>query len=297
MPEGDTILRTARSLHRWLQGRVITGARSQRLRVPPARLVGQTVAGVEARAKHLLVRFRSGDVLHTHMRMTGSWHVYPAGERWRKPGWQARVVLEAGDRVAVCFNAPVVELLSTAEVDQHPSMARLGPDVLVDPFDVDEVRRRAEARPPGLAVGELLLDQSVVSGIGNIYRCEALFVSGVHPQTPRSALDGTALAGLVETASRLMRANLAPASGFDRRFSPPGGPAGPWVYGRGGRPCYRCRATVQTARLGDPPRDVWWCPGCQTDARASAPPPPAPAGPSTGPGAPPRPGPPSWPGG
>lgn len=263
MPEGDTIFRAARSLGVWLEGREITGARSQRARVAAERLVGQRVEKVEARAKHLLIRFTSGDVLHTHMRMTGSWHVYRAGERWRKPGWQARVVLEAGARVAVCFEAPVVELLSAAELDRHRSLSGLGPDVLVDPFDVDEVCRRVARQPADRPVGDLLLDQRIVSGIGNIYRCESLFLAGVHPATPRTALEEPALRALVETASQLMRANLEPAQGFGRRFAPPGGPAGAWVYGRGGRPCYRCRSAVRVERTGDPPRDVWWCPSCQ----------------------------------
>jgi endonuclease VIII len=271
MPEGDTILRAARSLGRWLEGREITAARSQRLKVPADRLVGHTVESVEARAKHLLIRLSSGDVLHTHMRMTGSWHVYRAGERWRKPGWQARVVLEAGDRVAVCFDAPVVELLSPGEVERHPSIARLGPDVLVDPLDTHEVARRAAARPADVPIGDVLLDQRVVSGIGNIYRCESLFLAGLHPATPRSAVEGRTLADLVRTASDLMRANLEPGAGFDRRFAPLGGPRGAWVYGRGGRPCYRCRTPVATAVLGDPPRDVWWCPSCQPAPEAVTP--------------------------
>lgn len=273
MPEGDTIFRTARSLGRWLEGRTITAARSQRLKVPAERLVGQTVDKVEARAKHLLIRFSGGDVLHTHMRMTGSWHVYTAGERWRKPDWQARVVLEAGDRVAVCFDAPVVELLAAGEEDRHPSLAGLGPDVLVDPFDMAEVIGRVHLEPPERPVGDVLLDQRVVSGIGNIYRCESLFVTRLHPETPMSALDDAAVTAVIEAASRLMRANLAPAQGLDRRFGPAGGPSGPCVYGRAGRPCYRCRTPITTARLGDPPRDVWWCPACQ-----QAPPAPGRAG-------------------
>ncbi|HSH58772.1 MAG TPA: DNA-formamidopyrimidine glycosylase family protein [Acidimicrobiales bacterium] len=261
MPEGDTILRTARSLGRWLEARVVTAASSQRAGVDAAKLVGQRVTAVEARAKHLLIRFSSGDVLHTHMRMTGSWHLYPAGQRWRKPGWQARVVLEAGDRVAVCFDAPVVELLRAGDEDRHPSLARLGPDVLVHPLDLAEVRRRAALRPPELSVGELLLDQQVVSGIGNIYRSEALFVRRLNPWTPQQSIGDDGLDELVSTASRLMGANLKPAQGFTRQFGP--GAAGPRVYDRAGRPCRRCRAAIRTDLLGEQARRVWWCPGCQ----------------------------------
>lgn len=262
MPEGDTIFRTARSLRQWIGGRQITGARSQRAKVPAGRLVGQTVEAVEARAKHLLIRLSSGDVVHTHMRMDGSWHVYSAGERWRKPGWQARLVLEAGDRIAVCFEVPVVELLAPGEEARHPSLSRLGPDVLVEPLDLEEIRRRASARPAALPVGVLLLDQQVVSGIGNIYRCESLFARRLDPWTPRAVLTEGQMDELVLTASRLMRSNLQPAQGFGRDFG--GGPDRAWVYGRGGRPCARCRTPIRTGLLGDDARQVWWCPGCQT---------------------------------
>lgn len=261
MPEGDTIFRTARSLRQWIGGREITGARSQRARVAPERLVGRTVEAVEARAKHLLIRLSSGDVVHTHMRMDGSWHVYSFGERWRKPGWQARLVLEAGDRVAVCFEAPVVELLGPGEEARHPALSRLGPDVLVDPLDLGEVRRRASTRPADLPVGVLLLDQQVVSGIGNIYRCESLFARRLHPSVPRSAVPDAELDLLVSTASRLMRSNLEASRGFGRDFG--GGPDRPWVYGRAGRPCARCRTPIEAAMIGEEARQVWWCPACQ----------------------------------
>lgn len=263
MPEGDTIFRAARSLGKWLEGRTITAARSQRLKVPADRLVGRTVESVEAQAKHLLIRFSGGDVLHTHMRMTGSWHLYSAGDRWRKPAWQARVVLEAGDRVAVCFNAPVVELLAQGEEERHPSLSGLGPDILDHPFDMEEVLRRVRRQPPQRAVGDVLLDQRILSGIGNIYRCETLFLTRIHPETSAAALDDAALTALIEQAAALMRANLRPAPGYDRRFGPAGGPSGPLVYGRTGRPCFRCRAAIRTAVTGDGPRDVWWCPTCQ----------------------------------
>jgi endonuclease-8 len=269
MPEGDTILRAARNLDRWLRGREVTGAHTSVAGLPVAKLVGQRVEAVEAQAKHLLVRFSSGSVLHTHMRMTGSWHVYRAGERWRKPEWQARIVLEAGDRLAVCFRAPVVELLAAHGERVHPALSRLGPDVLVEPLDRAEVCRRASRRPADLAIGELLVDQQVVSGIGNIYRCEALFVRGVDPFTPRAALDDDALVALVSTAATLMRGNLEPGQGFAREFGH--GPERPWVYRRTGRPCHRCRRPIRSARLGEGARRVYWCEACQpaTPARVT----------------------------
>jgi len=261
MPEGDTIFRSATNLRRWLEGREVTGAHSPLPGLAVHRLVGATVVAVEARGKHLLVRFSSGLVVHTHMRMTGSWHVYPAGERWRRPTGQARLVLECGERVAVCFNAPVVELLGKGEEPRHRSLARLGPDVLAGDFDVAEVVRRAATRPPATAVGELLLDQQVLAGVGNIYRCESLFAEGVDPWTPLSALGGDDLGRLVERAAGLLRANAAAGTVASRRFG--AGSPGPWVYRRGGRPCRRCGTTIRGGRMGPQARSVYWCPTCQ----------------------------------
>ena len=257
MPEGDTIYRTADTLRRWLGGREITRA-SAAGGVDAARLVGLRVESVEARAKHLLVRFSNGLCLHTHQGMTGAWHVYAAGARWQKPAHQARVVLEAGDRVAVCFSAPVVELLSAEGAGRQHSLAHLGPDVLVEPLDLVEVRRRADFRPTDMSIGELLLDQQVVSGIGNVYRCEALFLCQLHPWSPRSALDVAAFDGVVETASKLMRANVG---GPGRPRDLGRGPGQHWVYGRTGRPCRRCRTLIRSSALAG--RRVYWCPGCQ----------------------------------
>ena len=261
MPEGDTIFRAARSLRQWIGGREITAARSQRARVPPERLVGQTVEAVEARAKHLLIRLSSGEVLHTHMRMTGSWHVYSNGERWRKPGWQARLVLESGDRVAVCFEAPVVELLAPGEEARHPSLSQLGPDVLVEPIDLDEVRRRSSRRSRDTPVGVILLDQQVVSGIGNVYRSEALFACRAHPWAPQSLFSEEEFDKLITAAAMLMKANLDPSLGLRRDFG--GGPGHSWAYGRAGRPCGRCRTFIEAGMIGDEARQVWWCPSCQ----------------------------------
>ena len=264
MPEGDTIFRSAATLHRWLHGRRITGARSRGGAVAVGALVGATVTGAEARGKHLLIRFETNDgpllVLRSHMRMTGSWHVYATGAPWQRPERQATLVLEAGARTAVGFNIPVVELTTERDVSRVPAIASLGPDVLVDPFDLLEARRRAKGSDPGRPIGDLLLDQRVVAGIGNIYRCESLFLCGLHPRTPIQALDAAAFDRLVLEASRLMRANIGAAS-LARGFG--AGLNRPWVYGRSTRPCRRCGTPICSERLGGQARTVYWCPVCQ----------------------------------
>ena len=234
-------------MHKAIAGRQVTGAAS--MRVPAERLVGDEVDAVEARGKHLLIRFAGGLTLHTHMRMTGSWHVYRMGAKWRKPKHLARVVLEFGDRVAVCFSAPVIELLPTKTEWAHPILAGLGPDVMKPPVDVDEVTRRAGEQPLDVPIGDLLLDQQVVAGIGNIWRNEALFVCGVNPATPHVRVD---VAKVVQTAARLMqgRARL----GVTYR---------PQVYNRARRPCPRCGGAIESARMGRHRRTAYWCPRCQ----------------------------------
>lgn len=259
MPEGDTIYRAAATLDRWLTGRVVTAARTTVDRVPAAKLVGDTVEGVEARAKHLLIRFGRGPVLHTHMKMTGSWHVYRSGERWQKPASQARFVLEVEpDRVAVCFNAPVIELLAAKGEQQHRSLTGLGPDVLRPPIDLAEVRRRAATVPAATTIGELLLDQRVVSGIGNIWRCESLFARRLDPFRPHGEVPDDELDAVVLAASELMQRGLEVA---ERRPEP-------HVYGRARRPCKRCRTPIRVVRLGEQARQVYWCPRCQAPAPA-----------------------------
>jgi endonuclease-8 len=253
VPEGDTLFRTAATLHRWLAGREVTAARTRVDGFPAERLVGQRIDAVDAQGKHLLVRLDSGQVLHSHLRMSGSWHVYREGEPWRRPERQARLVLACGDRLAVCFNAPVVELLASRGEAVHPALSKLGPDVLVDPLDVDEIRRRARSLRPQLALGELLLDQRVAAGIGNIYRCEALFLEGRNPWTPQADLTDDDLDRLFTTASRLLKEGTGPDPAWHRRE----------VYKRNGRPCRRCGTLVQARRQGELARVAYWCPRCQ----------------------------------
>lgn len=269
MPEGDTIFRTATNMTKWLAGREVTEARTKVRGLDLQRVVGTTINSIEPRAKHLLIRFSNSLTLHTHMRMTGSWHVYRTGERWQKPQWQAKVEIVCGERLAVCFNAPVVELLLPSEEQRHKSLQGLGPDVLgSDEFDFDDVRRRARTKSPSLEIGVLILDQTVVSGIGNIYRCESLFLDRINPWTPQSEVGDSALDHLVHTAMKLMKRNV---TGDGRRdfggdFTADiagGGPGNPWVYGRAARPCRVCGTPINKGRIGEQARDVFWCPTCQ----------------------------------
>lgn len=262
MPEGDTIFRAADSIRKWIGGRQVTAARTKVRGLQLDRVIGKTVEAVEPKAKHMLIRFDNGLSLHTHMKMTGSWHVYSRGDRWQKPEWQAKIVLECDDRVAVCFNAPVVEMLTPSDERYHVALNGLGPDVLkVETFNLVEVKRRADLRPPEYEVGVVLLDQQIVSGIGNIYRCETLFLERLNPWTARGALTPEKFERMINTAAKLMRNNVAPNGGM-RSFG--NGDGNPWVYGRTGRPCRVCGTLIKTDRMGVQAREIHWCPRCQT---------------------------------
>ena len=264
MPEGDTIARAARTLDGALAGRTLIRFEARRLLAAAPR-PGITIERVDSRGKHLLVHFGDGRVLHTHLQMTGSWHVYQPGARWRKPAHLARVVLEVDDgTVAVCFSAPVVEMLtgdlralgSRSGAGGAAGLATLGPDLCRDDADLDEVVRRLAALDPATEVAVALLDQRVAAGIGNVYKSEVCFACGIDPRTPVAALDDALRRRLFETASAQLRSNLdAPY-----RTTVPGGLA---VYGRAGRSCRRCGGRIRRLRQGAPARSTYWCPTCQ----------------------------------
>lgn len=249
MPEGDTIWRTAERLRSALSGKQIKSSRPDGLK----RLIGSTVTAVDPVGKHLVIRFDNGFALHTHMRMRGLWQVYRPGERWRRPEWQLKALLETDGAVAACFAAPVVELVRNIA----PVLGHLGPDILVDDWAVGDVIKRARALDR-MPVGELLLDQRVTAGIGNVYRCEALWETRINPWTPTADLGDESLAGLLEAARAAMKANLG--GRMRRRF--PGYGRGA-VHGRRGRPCPRCGTLIQMRGIGENPRVVYWCPRCQ----------------------------------
>jgi len=270
MPEGDTIYRTAVVLRAALVGRRITAARAQAqpgLRSVPdlSRLVGATVASVEARGKHLLIGFDAGLTLRTHLRMKGSWHRYRPDEPWRRSPRSASVILETSESVAVAFDTPVAELLTDAGLLRSRALTTLGPDLLSRSFDADEALRRLRERD-GEALGNALLDQRAVAGIGNVYKSEVAFLAGLDPWAPVSSFEDAELLGALRIARRLLQANTRGAARVTTG-SPVRG-EGLWVYGRAGRGCRRCGTPIQVRRQGELARLTYWCPRCQAARRA-----------------------------
>lgn len=265
MPEGDTVWLAAQRLDAALGGHVLTGSD---LRVPSLAtvdLAGTAVREVLPRGKHLLFRLIGGPgdglSLHTHFRMDGTWHLYRPGEPWRGgPQHQVRAILRSHLHVAVGYRLPVLELLRTA--DEDAVVGHLGPDVLGPDWDVDEVLRRLALRPDR-EVGDALLDQTVLAGLGNIYRTEACFLAGVTPFVPVGALTdwGTSARDVVLIGHRLLQANkdrVAQITTADPRRG-----RAHWVFQQ--QRCLRCGSRVLTATTGEPPREriAWWCPTCQ----------------------------------
>lgn len=271
MPEGDTVHRSAQTLSRLLSGQTVREASApgpQNRSAGGTRLVGQTVTTVEARGKHLLVWFGpSGVALHTHLRMAGAWHVYRRGERWRRPSRQARSVLTTAEWVAVCFAAPVCELLTPAEVERHGGLSRLGPDALADTVDLVEARRRLDERGDW-TVGDALLDQRVLAGVGNVYKSEVCHLAGVDPWERIAELDAAKRDALLRTACRLLRINAGPERQPRRTTADPGS-GRLAVYGKAGRACARCGGRIRVARQGRHARLTYWCGTCQGPGSAA----------------------------
>ena len=276
MPEGDTIWRTAARLRPALAGQTLRRFDAPRLQGDRPR-PGVEVEEVEAVGKHLLVHFAGGLSLDTHMRMTGSWHLYRPGERWRKPRHLLRCRLVVPSWEAVCFSAPVVRtyrrdgLAGPLGPGDDP-VAHLGPDLCRTDVDLEEALRRMEEVPePGTTIAEVLLDQTVVAGIGNVYKSEVCFGCGLDPFTPVSDVPPDLRRRLLELAARLLRHNLTTT----RRTTTEGGVGAVAVYGRQRQGCRRCGTPVRMVHHGAQARSTYWCPSCQR--RPGRPSGPAPA--------------------
>jgi endonuclease-8 len=273
MPEGDTIFRAARTLQKALGGQQVTRFES----VFPAvnriaedhPIVGRTVESVVSRGKHILLTFSGDRILHTHMRMNGSWHIYRPGERWQRPAADMRLLVGTERMLAVGFNVPVAELLTASSLARHPQLRSLGSDLTDPAFERADVLTRLRAQGSA-AVGDALLDQRVVAGIGNVLKSEILFVAGVNPFTPAASLGDETANRLIDVALALMKANTRDSAGtlipgIGRRTTRSMNPhTRLWVYGRGGEPCRRCGATIQSRKTGVGARVTFWCPSCQS---------------------------------
>lgn len=264
MPEGDTILMAARALDRALAGHPVVlfeSVLTQITRVAEdQRVIGRTVDSVTARGKHLLIQFSDGLVLHTHMRMNGSWHIYPVGARWRRPHRDMRIVIGTDRAVAVGFNIPVAELLTTRELQRHDSLRALGPDLLADEVDVREVLRRMREhnRDP---IADVLLNQRVAAGIGNVFKSEILFLGRIYPCTPTAQLADEQLDALIAIARKVMAVSVKIGRRTTRSSLNPADRL--WVYGRGGKACFTCGTPIRAKKTGVDARLTYWCPRCQ----------------------------------
>jgi endonuclease-8 len=270
VPEGDTIFRAAVQLRSALVGKHLVELdvrRDPRGRRGPE--PGTEITAVDAAGKHLLVRFADGHVLHTHMQMTGAWHIYRPTERWRRPGHSARVVVRVDDgTTAVCFAAPIVELRREGDARDRPTrssrmLGRIGPDLCGAGVDLDAVMARLELLEPDTELAAALLDQRVAAGIGNVFKSEVCWADRVSPFAAIGELDEPTRRRLYETARNQLTSNLTTA----RRTTYRNGLA---VYRRAGRHCPRCGATVASGR-DRAARTTYWCPACQPAPESGTP--------------------------
>jgi len=290
MPEGDTLFRIASTLRKALFGRTVTRFESllPEIREIDSRMpvAGRTIEAVEPLGKNLLIVLRRLDVaddptlreslpkrepinldllrtdlvLHTHLRMTGSWHIYRPGERWQKPEKYAKVVLHTDAYIAICFSAPVVELMTARETQRHPHLTKLGPDAISDEFDPLEARRRLR-QYADMPIGVAIMKQSAMAGVGNIYKSEVLFIRRINPFGLVRELDDTTLDGLIEESHKLLQQNRGRGE-RQTRFALNSSQR-LWAYGRLNEPCHICGTKMLMRRQGLEGRTTYYCPQCQ----------------------------------
>jgi len=275
MPEGDTIFRTARNIGRALTGKPVTGFRSTFPLLTRFNdntpLVGQTVDQVEARGKWLLIHFSGGGILTSHLLMNGRWHIYRQGERWQAPRFHMRIVIENSEYQAVGFRVPVARMLTEQSLARDIHVAQPANDLLSEEFDAEAALGRLMARPHE-ALADALLDQTVLAGIGNVFKSEICFVQGLHPFRAVGTLTREEAAATVASAQKLLKANVLEDSGDlivtyhgqQRRTTHASDPgASLWVYGRAGEPCRRGGELIRRRIQGADARVTFWCPRCQ----------------------------------
>ncbi|MGB9415549.1 MAG: DNA-formamidopyrimidine glycosylase family protein [Acidobacteriaceae bacterium] len=277
MPEGDTIYRAARALGHVLEGKLVT--RFETALAPLASVdddtpvAGQTVEKVESRGKWLLMHFSGDLILATHMLMSGSWHIYRAGERWRRGRREMRVVIATAEFEAVAFNVPIAKFYTASTLVRNSAIPKLGPDLLGATFAADEAKKRLLARGEE-EIANVLLNQRVMAGLGNVYKSEVLFACGVHPFRLVSTLTGADVDCIVERAKRFLEANVKDGAdgamvtytGLRRTTQATDPGARLWVYRRQGKECRRCGTAILMRKQGLGARSTYWCPVCQPES-------------------------------
>jgi endonuclease VIII len=275
MPEGDTIFRSARSLGRALAGKTITGFRSTYPLLTrfhdDTPLTGQTVEQVESRGKWLLMHFSGGATLATHMLMNGSWHIYRPGERWQAPAASARIVIENAEYVAVGFNVPVAQMHTPDSLRRDRRIPAPKADLLSADFDPQTAAARILSEPDG-ELGDVLLRQRLLAGIGNVFKSEVCFVTGLNPFRKVGTLSEAQVHEVIAVARKQLAANVLEDSGdrivtwrgVGRRTTRDSNPKQSlWVYGRAGEPCRNCATPIESRLQGVDARTTFWCPQCQ----------------------------------
>jgi endonuclease-8 len=276
VPEGDTIYRAARALGHVLEGKLVT--RFETTLAPltsvddDTPVVGRMMEKVESRGKWLLMHFSGDLILVTHMRMSGSWHIYRAGERWRRGRREMRVIVATAEFEAVAFNVPVAKFYTTRTLARNSAIPKLGPDLLSAEFAAGDAKARLLVHGDE-QIANVLLNQRVMAGLGNVYKSEVLFACGVHPFRRVSTLTAAEVDCIIDRAQRFLEANVKDGAdggmvtytGLRRttRAADPG--ARLWVYRRQGKECRRCGTAILMRRQGPGPRSTYWCPECQPE--------------------------------
>ncbi len=261
MPEGDTIHKIANYLAPRLRSHKIISI-SMADQVAAAQCRSRCIEDVTARGKHLFIELDNHMALRSHLGMYGSWHRYALGEPWKKPRRQASLVISVAGDEYVCFNAKEIELINLSSVRDRIVHSRLGPDLITDGLDFGELGRRAcELLEENALLADVLLDQRVASGIGNVYKSEVLFIEQLMPNTRLSEIATVDLERCFSTAADRLRRNLGSGQRVTRLEKDGAGPL--WVYGRMGLFCLRCEGRIVSRRLGRYHRSTYWCPDCQ----------------------------------
>jgi endonuclease-8 len=254
MAEGDTILRIATRLNDALAGSTVSVSTPGQRRpegLPVSTLDGRVLERAESRGKHLVLHFDGDVVLHSHLGMRGSWQLFAPGERWTRPSTQAWIALTSESAEAVNFGGSTVRIVRKAQLARDPRLSRLGPDVLASDFEPGWGAQALRRLDPGTEVGEALLDQSVVAGIGNIFKSEGCFEARIAPQLTLGSLTDEELVRVIAATQRLMLA--AARTGRQPKR----------VYRRAGQPCPECGTAIRSVAQGDAARTSYWCPSCQ----------------------------------